>query len=95
MRLYTKSSAAAAAPRTFPQVAIIATSIDGYTTEDSLQTSMPNCSEFAVVYQSAAMTPDVGEGVRSKHKTSRRFELIPCVLFTPRIPEAILDQFNT
>ena len=73
LRLYTKSSAAAAAPRAFPQVAIGATSIDGYTTEKMPHQRAPNCSEFAVVYQSTAATPDVGEEAHSKDKPPPRF----------------------
>ena len=73
LRLYTKSGAAAAAPRAFPQVAIGTTSPNGYTTEDSLQTSMPNCSEFAVVYQSPAATPDAGGETLAEDKSPPRF----------------------
>ena len=49
LRLYMNFGAAAAAPRAFPQVAIVASGIGGYTTANLLQSQRLKCSIFAVV----------------------------------------------
>ena len=53
-------------------------------------------NEHAELQQNCGCIPIRSHDARGRTGgQTRRFELIPCVLFTPCIPEAILDQFNT